>query len=132
MMEKPKPLAMSYHELNAMLNLYDADGKIQFDKDKQAAREYFLEHVNMNTVFFHNLKERLDYLVEHDYYEKSVLDTYSFEFLEKINATAYAYKFRFESFLGAFKFFTSYAMKTFDGAHYLERFEDRVVMTALV
>jgi ribonucleoside-diphosphate reductase alpha chain len=132
MMEKPKPLAMGYHELNAMLNLYDEDGKIQFDKDKQAAREYFLEHVNMNTVFFHNLKERLDYLVEHDYYEKSVLDTYSFEFLEKINATAYAYKFRFESFLGAFKFFTSYAMKTFDGAHYLERFEDRVVMTALV
>ncbi len=132
MMEKPKPLAMGYHELNAMLNLYDEDGKIQFDKDKQAARQYFLEHVNMNTVFFHNLKERLDYLVEHDYYEKSVLDTYSFEFLEKINATAYAYKFRFESFLGAFKFFTSYAMKTFDGAHYLERFEDRVVMTALV
>lgn len=132
MMEKPKPLAMGYHELNAMLNLYDENGKIQFDKDKQAAREYFLEHVNMNTVFFHNLKERLDYLVEHDYYEKSVLDTYSFEFLEKINATAYAYKFRFESFLGAFKFFTSYAMKTFDGAHYLERFEDRVVMTALV
>lgn len=132
MMEKPKPLAMGYHELNAMLNLYDENGKIQFDKDKQAAREYFLEHVNMNTVFFHNLKERLDYLVENDYYEKSVLDTYSFEFLEKINATAYAYKFRFESFLGAFKFFTSYAMKTFDGAHYLERFEDRVVMTALV
>jgi ribonucleoside-diphosphate reductase alpha chain len=27
----------SYHELNAMLNLYGDDGKIQFDKDKEAA-----------------------------------------------------------------------------------------------
>jgi ribonucleoside-diphosphate reductase alpha chain len=114
-----------------MLNLYDKDGKIQFDKDKQAAREYFLEHVNMNTVFFHNLKERLDYLVEHDYYEKPLLDSYSFEFLEKIHNFAYSFKFRFESFLGAFKFYTSYALKTFDGKHYLERFEDRVVMVAL-
>ncbi len=60
---------MDYHSLNAMLNLYDANGKIQFDADKRAAREYFLQHVNQNTVFFHSLKERLDYLVEKEYYE---------------------------------------------------------------
>lgn len=129
-MEKPRG-NYSYHELNAMLNLYDANGKIQFDKDKEAAREYFLEHVNMSTVFFHSLKERLDYLVEHEYYEPGFLDTYSFEFVEELHKLAYSYKFRFESFLGAYKFYTSYALKTFDGARYLERFEDRVVMVAL-
>lgn len=129
-MEKPRG-NYSYHELNAMLNLYDANGKIQFDKDKEAAREYFLEHVNMNTVFFHSLRERLDYLVEHEYYEPGFLQTYSFEFVEELTKLAYSYKFRFESFLGAYKFYTSYALKTFDGAHYLERFEDRVVMVAL-
>ncbi|MBV8966164.1 MAG: ribonucleotide-diphosphate reductase subunit alpha, partial [Mycobacteriaceae bacterium] len=43
-----------YHALNAMLNLYDADGRIQFDKDREAAHEYFLQHVNQNTVFFHD------------------------------------------------------------------------------
>ncbi|MBN9179691.1 MAG: class 1b ribonucleoside-diphosphate reductase subunit alpha, partial [Microbacterium sp.] len=32
---------------------------------------------------------------------------------------------------GAFKYYTSYTLKTFDGKRYLERFEDRVVMTAL-
>jgi hypothetical protein len=37
-----------------MLNLYDADGKIQFDKDREAAHQYFLQHVNQNTVFFHD------------------------------------------------------------------------------
>jgi ribonucleoside-diphosphate reductase alpha chain len=114
-----------------MLNLYDANGKIQFDKDKEAAREYFLEHVNMSTVFFHSLRERIDYLVEHEYYEPDFLEKYSFEFIEEITKLAYSYKFRFESFLGAFKFYTSYALKTFDGARYLERFEDRVVMVAL-
>jgi ribonucleoside-diphosphate reductase alpha chain len=132
LMEKVQGSTLSYHELNAMLNLYNDEGKIQFEKDKMAARQYFLEHVNVNTVFFHNLKERLDYLVEKEYYEQNVLDMYSFEFLEKIHEYAFSFKFRFESFLGAFKFFTSYAMKTFDGAHYLERFEHRVVMTALV
>ena len=33
--------------------------------------------------------------------------------------------------MGAYKFYTGYALKTFDGSRYLERFEDRVVMVAL-
>ncbi|SJN35993.1 Ribonucleotide reductase of class Ib (aerobic), alpha subunit [Mycetocola reblochoni REB411] len=123
--------AMDYHALNAMLNLYGPNGEIQFDKDREAAREYFLQHVNQNTVFFHTLRERLDYLVEKEYYEQAVLDQYSFEFIEKLNDFAYAKKFRFQTFLGAFKYYTSYTLKTFDGKRYLERFEDRVVMTAL-
>ncbi|HJB62664.1 MAG TPA: class 1b ribonucleoside-diphosphate reductase subunit alpha [Candidatus Microbacterium pullistercoris] len=122
---------MDYHSLNAMLNLYDADGKIQFDADRRAAREYFLQHVNQNTVFFHSLRERLDYLVEKEYYEGAVIEAYDFSFIEKLNDHAYARKFRFETFLGAFKYYTSYTLKTFDGKRYLERFEDRVVMTAL-
>ncbi|WP_456155080.1 class 1b ribonucleoside-diphosphate reductase subunit alpha [Streptomyces parvus] len=122
---------LDYHALNAMLNLYDADGKIQFDADKRAAREYFLQHVNQNTVFFHSLKERLDYLVEKEYYDGSLLEKYSHEFVQKLNDLAYDKKFRFETFLGAFKYYTSYTLKTFDGKRYLERFEDRVVMTAL-
>ncbi|GAA2101403.1 class 1b ribonucleoside-diphosphate reductase subunit alpha [Brevibacterium salitolerans] len=122
---------LDYHALNAMLNLYDADGRIQFERDKQAARQYFLQHVNNNTVFFHDLKEKLDYLVEHDYYEREVLDQYSFEFIKGLSQLAYEKKFRFQTFLGAFKYYTSYTLKTFDGKRYLERFEDRVVMVAL-
>jgi ribonucleoside-diphosphate reductase alpha chain len=122
---------MDYHSLNAMLNLYGERGEIQFDKDKEAAREFFLQHVNQNTVFFHSLRERLDYLVEKEYYEKELIEMYSFEFITKLNDLAYSKKFRFQSFLGAFKYYTSYTLKTFDGNRYLERFEDRVVMTSL-
>ncbi|WP_208393089.1 class 1b ribonucleoside-diphosphate reductase subunit alpha [Frigoribacterium faeni] len=122
---------MDYHSLNAMLNLYGPSGEIQFDKDREAAKQYFLQHVNQNTVFFHNLRERLDYLVENEYYELATIEQYDFAFIEKLNDLAYSKKFRFQTFLGAFKYYTSYTLKTFDGKRYLERFEDRVVMTAL-
>ena len=122
---------LGYHELNAMLNLYDANGMIQFDADRQAARQYFLQHVNNNTVFFHDLEEKLKYLVEHQYYEPEVLEQYSMDFIRSLSKLAYSKKFRFPTFLGAFKFYTSYTLKTFDGQRYLERFEDRVVMVAL-
>ena len=122
----------SYHELNAMLNLYGPNGEIQFDKDREAAKAYFLDHVNQNTVFFHSLEEKLEYLVENEYYEKEVLDLYDFDFIKSRFKQAYAYKFRFPTFLGAYKFYTSYALKTFDGNRYLERFEDRVVLNALM
>ena len=122
---------LDYHALNAQLNLYDADGQIQFHADREAARQYFLQHVNQNTVYFHDLKEKLDYLVEEGYYEEEVLDQYDFEFIKSAFKRAYAAKFRFTSFLGAYKYYTSYTLKTFDGNRYLERFEDRVTMVAL-
>lgn len=130
-MSAPAEATLDYHALNAMLNLYDEEGKIQFDKDRQAAKQYFLEHVNQNTVFFHNLREKLDYLVTEGYYEREVLDQYSFNFVRDLFDEAYARKFRFPTFLGAFKYYTSYTLKTFDGKRYLERYEDRVCMVAL-
>lgn len=122
---------LDYHALNAMLNLYDAEGNIQFEMDKLAARRYFLQHVNQNTVFFHNLEEKLRYLVEEGYYEADVLDQYSFDFIKSLFQQAYAHKFRFQTFLGAFKYYTGYTLKTFDGKRYLERYEDRVCLVAL-
>ncbi|KSV80049.1 ribonucleotide-diphosphate reductase subunit alpha [Sinorhizobium sp. GL2] len=128
---KATEAALDYHALNAMLNLYDEEGRIQLDKDRQAAKQYFLQHVNQNTVFFHNLREKLDYLVTEGYYEQEVLDRYSFNFVRDLYDHAYSKKFRFPTFLGAFKYYTSYTLKTFDGKRYLERYEDRVCMVAM-
>lgn len=86
----PSSSELDYHSLNAMLNLYDADGRIQFDKDRLAARQYFLQHVNQNTVFFHNLQEKLNYLIEEEYYEKEVLDQYDFSFIKSLFQQAYS------------------------------------------
>lgn len=107
------------------------DGKFQFDKDKEAVKSYFVDYVNQNTVFFHDLKEKLDYLVEHDYYEKDFLDQYTYKEIKEIFRIAYAKKFRFPSFMGAYKFYNQYALKTSDNTKFLERYEDRVAVTAL-
>ena len=69
--------------------------------------------------------------MENEYYEQEVLDQYSFDFIKSLMKRAYGYKFRFPTFLGAFKYYTSYTLKTFDGKRYLERYEDRVVNVAL-
>ncbi|WP_091253813.1 MULTISPECIES: class 1b ribonucleoside-diphosphate reductase subunit alpha [Arthrobacter] len=122
---------LGYHELNAMLNLYGPNGEIQFEADREAAHQYFLQHVNNNTVFFHDLEEKLDYLVKNEYYERETLDQYTMNFIRELFNRAYKKKFRFETFLGAFKFYTSYTLKTFDGKRFLERYEDRVCMVAL-
>ncbi|MBA1836242.1 class 1b ribonucleoside-diphosphate reductase subunit alpha [Corynebacterium wankanglinii] len=122
---------LDYHALNALLNLYDENGQIQFDKDREAANQFFLQHVNQNTVYFHDLEEKIDYLVTNKYYEPDTIEKYDWSFIKDTFKRAYSYKFRFKSFLGAYKYYTSYTLKTFDGRRYLERFEDRVSMTAL-
>ena len=44
---------LDYHALNALLNLYDENGQIQFDKDREAANQFFLQHVNQNTCLLY-------------------------------------------------------------------------------
>ncbi|MDN5657876.1 class 1b ribonucleoside-diphosphate reductase subunit alpha [Brevibacterium sandarakinum] len=120
-----------YHALNAELNLFAPDGSIQFDKDRQSAAEYLRQHVVPNTKVFSSAAERLEWLVDHDYYESEFLEAYTPEFLCALHKRAHSVGHQFATFLGAFKFFTSYALKTFDGTTYLEGFEERVVATAL-
>ncbi|UQB84354.1 class 1b ribonucleoside-diphosphate reductase subunit alpha [Bacillus amyloliquefaciens] len=120
----------TYFKLNNLLNI-PKDGKIQLDKDKEAVKTYFLEYVNPNTVFFHTLDEKLDYLVENNYIKKDFLEKYSREFIKTVFQKIYAKKFRFRSFMGAYKFYSQYAMKTSDGERFLERYEDRLAFNAL-
>ncbi|MBW8249089.1 class 1b ribonucleoside-diphosphate reductase subunit alpha [Enterobacter mori] len=120
-----------YHALNAMLNLYDREGRIQFGKDHDAVDAFFAAHVRPNTVTFGSQHERLDYLVKEGYYEERVLTRYDRTFVVKLFERAHASGFRFQTFLGAWKYYTSYTLKTFDGKRYLESFEDRTVLVAL-
>jgi len=114
-----------------MLNLYDAEGRIQFEKDHEATRQFFLQHVQPHTMSFASAGERLRYLVAEGYYEADVLNQYDFAFLCQLHDEADAFGFRFRTFLGAWKFYTSYTLKTFDGKRYLETFEQRACMVAL-
>lgn len=119
--------AISYLEYNARVK-----GKvIDLDADREAVRRYFLDHVNMNLVSFLDLKEKLDYLVEEGYYEKEFLDKYKFAFIKRLRKHLEKKHFRFPGLVPALKFYSSYALKTFDGERYLERYEDRILAVAL-
>ena len=122
---------MRYIELNNEIMQRDENGDLQLEKDKEAVKAYFIDHINQNTVFFHNLREKLDYLVENNYYDKTVLDKYTFDEIKRVYETAYAKKFRFPSYMSAFKFYNDYALKTNDKKKILERYEDRIAIVAL-
>ncbi|MER2173412.1 MAG: class 1b ribonucleoside-diphosphate reductase subunit alpha [Carnobacterium sp.] len=133
-LDKPKlatkPKEVTYFKLNNELNR-PVDGKIPLNKDREAVRAYFLEHVNPNTVFFYTLDEKLNYLIEEDYIEEEFLLKYDRAFVRALFDDIYSRKFRFRSFMSAFKFYTQYALKTNDGQRFLERYEDRIVFNAL-
>lgn len=106
------------------------DDEFSLHKDKEAVRSYFLDYVNKNTVFFYTLKEKIDYLIEQEYYI-DFYQWYTFEQMEEVYDLVYAKKFRFQSFMSAFKFFQSYALRDDSGEKFLERYEDRVVAVSL-
>ncbi|EOW6512472.1 class 1b ribonucleoside-diphosphate reductase subunit alpha [Cronobacter malonaticus] len=120
-----------YHALNAMLNLYDADGRIQFEKDREAVAAFMTAHVAPRSVTFPDTHARLAYLVGEGYYDENVLRRYDASFVASLFDEAHRYGFMFKTFLGAWKFYTSYTLKTFDGKRYLEHFPDRACMVAL-
>lgn len=112
--------------------IVDEDGKIKdVSKDKEAAHSYFINHVNKKTRFYHSLEEKLDYLTENNYIEKEFLEKYTPEQIRKVFDYAYAQKFRFPTYMGAFKFYNDYALKSRDHSEFLERYEDRLSFIAL-
>ena len=105
--QQPHDPSLDYHALNAMLNLVGKDGKLQLDADKEAVRQFFLQHVNQNTVYFSDLEEKIEYLIDNNYYEEDFIEQYNWEFVKSLYKRAYGYKFRFRTFMGAFKYYSS-------------------------
>ena len=106
------------------------DGEYQLEKDKEAVYSYFVDYVNKNTVFFHNLKEKMKYLIKNNYYI-DFYEMYNHDEIKEIFKLVYDKKFRFASFMSASKFYQSYALMDDSGEKFLERYEDRISITAL-
>lgn len=124
------PEQVTYFKLNNEINI-PVNGQIPLAKDKEALAAFFKENVDPNTLTFDSLKDRLDYLVDHNYYEADFLSKYSLGFMEQLRDYLAAQDFHFQSFMAAYKFYAQYALKTDDNDHYLESFEDRVFANAL-
>ena len=121
---------VTYFRLNNEINR-PVNNQIPLHKDKEALDAFFKENVEPNYVKFNSFKERLDYLIEHDYIDTTMTDKYSVEFMEELHNWLYAQNFQFKSFMAAYKFYQQYALKTNDNEYYLENVEDRIWNNAL-
>lgn len=116
---------------NDLLNKYENTGVIDRDKDRESTKRYFLDVLIPKMRAYIDHEDRISYLVQEGYYEPEVLELYSLDFIKSLYEQAYAYNFRFPTFMSAKKFYDSYAMKSRDGKQILERYEDRIVILAL-
>ncbi len=107
------------------------EGQLHIEKDKQAVKKYFVDYINMNMVWFHDLEEKINYLLDNDYYSYELFSKYDILDVKKVFKEAYSHKFRFPSYMSAKKFYDTYALKTHDGSKFLERYEDRMSVVAL-
>ena len=121
---------VSYFKLNNELNI-PINGQIPLAKDKQALAAFFRENVQPNTKIAPSLSEHLKFLVDHDYLEADFLEQYEPQFIEDLYQYLLDQHFEFKSFMAAYKFYNQYALKTNDGAYYLENYELRVLFNAL-
>lgn len=121
---------VSYFRLNNEINR-PVNGQIPLNKDKEALKAFFLENVIPNTMTFESITEKIDYLIANDYIEAEFISKYSPNFIENLSKDLQTHKFRFKSFMAAYKFYQQYALKTNDGSQYLESIEDRVLFNAL-
>ncbi|MCI6871982.1 MAG: class 1b ribonucleoside-diphosphate reductase subunit alpha [Streptococcus hyointestinalis] len=121
---------VSYFRLNNEINR-PVNGQIPLHKDKEALQAFFVENVEPNTMPFDTITDKINYLIEHDYIESAFIKKYTPVFIEKLAQELKEHKFRFKSFMAAYKFYQQYALKTNDGNYYLESIEDRVLFNAL-
>ena len=121
---------VSYFLLNNEINR-PVNGVIPLYKDKEAIKAFMEENVKPNLMTFPTYAERLEYLIENDYIEEDFIRKYPIDFIEELHDWVVAQKFEFQSFMGAYKFYNQYALKTNNGEYYLETVEDRALMNAL-
>lgn len=122
---------MNWIELNNQVIIKDNEGKYQLEKDKEALESYLNEYVNKRLKKFKSIEERLNYLIENDYYSKEVINKYSMDFIEKIYTHIKNCDFKFQSYMSANKFYQNYALKSDDNKTILETYDDKVLIVSL-
>lgn len=103
-----------YIKLNNEM-MQKVDGFYQLEKDKLAVEEFQKEVVEKYYPFKSH-EERMNWLIENDYYI-DFTKMYGMNFIVELTEHIYSYEFEFQSFMAISKFYQSYALKTNDKKH---------------
>lgn len=107
----------------------NADGFYNLEADKQAVQLY-KEQVSEKIRTFNSRLEKIDYLIENNYYI-DFWAMYEREQVETLIEFVYSYEFEFQSYMAISKYYDSYALKSGDKSEFLETYEDRIVCLSL-
>ena len=119
---------MRYLELNNEV-LQKKNGFFQLEKDQEAIVD-FQQEIDDKYLAFSTEEERIEYLIKENYYE-DFLEKYKMDDIVRLTEKAFSLNFKFQSFMAISKFYKDYALKSNDKQKYLEKYEHRVIATAL-
>lgn len=122
---------MNWIELNNQVIIKDELGRYQLEKDKEALECYINEYVTPKLKKFNSIEQRLNYLIENNYYSKEVIEKYDIDFIKKAYNYIDTCDFKFPSYMSANKFYQNYALKSDDGKTILETYNDKVLIVSL-
>ena len=122
---------MKHVELNNEVSNLGPDGFFQLEKDKEAIVAFLEEEIKPKTMAFSSTAERIEYLLEQDYYYAELLNQYTMAQVEELHRILYSYQFQYESYMAVSKFFKDYALRSDDRKWYLEDYEQHVAIVAL-
>ncbi|MDN8587469.1 class 1b ribonucleoside-diphosphate reductase subunit alpha [Paenibacillus sp. 11B] len=120
---------MRHIELNNMLLKRDSNGFFQLHKDQEAVEE-FMKEIKDKSMAFANIDQQVQFMIEHDYYE-DFYASYTTDEVRTVFEITRGYQYKFPSYMAASKFYTDYALRTYDRKTYLEQYADRVAAVAL-
>lgn len=122
---------MNWVELNNQVIIKDDKGKYQLEKDKEALDVYIKEYIYPKLKKFSSIEEKLDYLINKEYYSKDVIDKYNIDFIKGLYKSIEKHNFKFQSYMSANKFYQNYSLKSNDGKEILESYNDKVLIVSL-
>lgn len=115
---------------NEVLKTNPETGFFSLEKDKEAALA-FKNVAFSRTLHFPNEIERIQYMIENDYYYRDLLKQYTLEQIEELHRILYSYQFEFQSYMAISKFYKDYVLRTNDRKTYLENYEQHIAIVAL-
>lgn len=131
----PKPVndnsMIDFKNTMARIQLRYNNGHVDLESNKKTVQLYLDHDIYPNLIWFPKLIDKINWMVLNNLWKRSLFEKFSYEEVVSVFNRAYSLGYEYKSYLGALMFYNSYSIKTENLGIFLERFEDRAVLTSL-